>query len=407
MIHITQADTHFAGVGLNGTDFNLNLSQDSIHIRQCSAKDFTAEPKFCCGFQDESSQCCTVPGAFFELPNTTEPAIPALGPQIDPAVATPSSPGDPADAAATPSTAGLASGDGSTPPTDPPLPVSSAPNTPASTTDGYNTTPSADDKYSTAPTPRPSSQIPPAIAGATSRPAGAQVTDEQDKKDAQDAQTAGVKVEEGSTATKTERFNMGAVVGIGLGASIAGAGMVTIGIYFFVWRRLYMRQRQRYMEHMQSSRMENTRYPPPPPPPLSGPPRSALPPTHVAMVGPDGKPAMLMKTMRPKQALQRQGTWDSDSGTNQSIPLMPPPYTLQTAGISAVRYADSVTGASPVSLYLKDMGWEVSSSPASDRSEEERWAPDIKAKPKQESADASARGRTVTWLGGRSIYEMP
>lgn len=190
---------------------------------------------------------------------------------------------------------------------------------------------------------------------------------------------------------KLQRFNTGAVVGIGLGASIAGAGMVTIGVYFFVWRRLYLRQRQRYLDHMQTQ-TKSSQYPPPPPP------------TQMAMQGPDGKPATMMMMMRQQHLLQQQTTWDSESGS-QSVPLMPPPYTLQTAGISTVRYADSVTGQSPVSVHLKELGWD-NGSPASDRSEEERWAPDVKVKPR-ESLDTSTRGRTVTWLGGRSIYEMP
>lgn len=187
-------------------------------------------------------------------------------------------------------------------------------------------------------------------------------------------------------------LSTGAVVGIGIGVSVAAAGLVTISVYFFTRRRLYMKQQKRWNVQMQALQQDDGGS-------SSGAGTFGGPGGMVAVqtVTADGKPAVVMMT----HAQAQQGTWGTLGG--------------------------DVVGPSPVSTRsLKTQGWDVRS--VSDYSvageENPRHTAATMATERRESLMAAVMavhevheeavtpveeprgGRTVTWYGRHSIYEM-
>lgn len=186
-------------------------------------------------------------------------------------------------------------------------------------------------------------------------------------------------------------------MGIGLGASVAGAGLVTISVYLLARRRLFKKQQKRWREEMLLRAMQQS-----PEPPLGG--------------AGDGRPQMVMLT--------RQGTWGSDAGlmsgaggtgtgtgTGTGMGSLPP---LQTAVVGVGRPGpggtSSTGGPSPVSSsWLREMGWETSPTASSQYSsgQETRRPSMVGGGGGGVGVGDTRGGRTATWLRKHSIYEMP
>lgn len=101
-------------------------------------------------------------------------------------------------------------------------------------------------------------------------------------------------------------------------------------------------------------------------------------PGPLAVTTVDGRPAMVILT--------RQGAWPTAGGGE---------YTDGSLG-----------GPSPVSQYLRDMGWETRTVASSEYSGQETRRPSEVASP-ADRTPVERGGRTATWLGRHSIYEMP
>lgn len=189
---------------------------------------------------------------------------------------------------------------------------------------------------------------------------------------------------------KYKHLSTGAVVGIGLGASVAGAGLVTISVYLFARRRLYKKQQKRWQEQMMVRGLQ------PSPEPGAGGPGGGM-----AMAqGPDGKPAMVV--------LARQGHWRNESSSSSDTAAMLPPLRTAAMGKGAASGSDR---PSPASSWAKELGgWEPSPTASSQYST----GPEAR-RPSEGSVGVNVGpspatdrgGRTATWLGRHSIYEMP
>lgn len=390
----------------NISAFNLNLSQNDVHIRQCHNQNqtFALAARFCCGFADEKAQCCDTPDALFELSvaatsanspvalnpadgspepwkgislssptsSTSGPTTPCSSDTVAPSPAgvstdlssqpstspsatpktpfavAPSSASAGTSSSAQPTTADPGSSDSSVPSTDPPSSVSS-PTAPASSTP-------ASSRPTTSKTPTTAAAASaPATALADSTSAGSSLGNSG--KSADSDSNSPPDPDYWSSKGSSSRLSTGAIAGIGFGVSIATAGLVTISVYFFARRRLYMKQKRKWEEHMRATGGSGAG---------AGGPAMVAVQTQTA----DGKPAVVM-----------------------------------LAGGQTV---------SPVSMRdLKDVRWDAQS--VSEYSELESKRQSVATtrsngsiqQSKAASTQAEPReGRTVTWFARHSIYEM-
>ncbi|KAJ4423142.1 hypothetical protein N0V82_002136 [Gnomoniopsis sp. IMI 355080] len=311
----------------NVSAFDLNLSQNDVHIRQCRNKNqtFGLTARFCCGYADEKAQCCGTPDALFELSAVSSSANSPVA--LNPADGSPK----PWNPDSSPSSS---SGPCSMSPTSGSISSSATPKTPlivatSSTSSEQATTAAPGGSDSSIPSTDPPSSVSSPTASASSTPAsslpttptiaaaasavataladstGAGSSLGKSGKSADSISDSPSDSDSWSSKDSSSRLSTGAIAGIGFGVSMAAAGLVTISVYFLARRRLYMKQKRKWEEQMKATGADG--------PGAGGPPMVAVQ-TQTA----DGKPAVVMlaggQTVSPMSLRDLKNMrWDTQS----------------------------------------------------------------------------------------------
>lgn len=177
------------------------------------------------------------------------------------------------------------------------------------------------------------------------------------------------------------RLSTGAIVGIGMGVSVAGAGLVTITVYFLVRRRLFKKQQKRWQEQMRA---------------MGGDEKSPEPgmgmgmgmPGPMVAVTTDGKRGPAMVMLQPS--------------SNEKAYELPLNFMMTTTTDNTMRSSVNTMGSLGAGEYYSREK-ETSSVMSSRFSTDSDTAPIVK----MGSKSSKREDKTATWLRRNSIYEMP
>lgn len=406
---------------LNGTGSSSTRARNNMLIRQCSVEDFGARAMFCCGSDGEDSECCANSATLFRLSylptnrdNNPDDKLGSLNISPLPEIRTPPvslpTPLSKASETSPPIVAALAA------PTAQPSLTSSTPISPSATTtvlemaDSDGTGPKdmtvtfggnedvllvATDNPPLQLSSGPAELIVEATVSASSsaavqRPAGSAAADS----------VSGSNFSDDSNTESTEysqRLSRGAIVAVGVGLSLAGAGLVAMTVFIIARRRVYKKQEKRWREHMN---------------------------TVQAPKGNSGSGGGLNPSSAPGTRAYASSSMSHTRGSARSEPVGKGPSAMQlsVSTKTSARLHPEMEGPSPVSEYLREMGWQEGSSldvPSMDsRSYYSQDSlrvqdPDVRGvatyRSDIESPSARSPGLkpTASWLGRHSIYEMP
>lgn len=412
------------GFQLNETASSSLKERNNIHIRQCSVEEFGTRARFCCGFDGEDTECCTKSASLFQLTEVPSSGESRQGNQLSalnasplPIAETPSMPLPTRlrEASETPS---------------PVLAALAAPTTRSSSAMSTSISPSAvttvlemadpdgtwtkdmtvtfggnEDTLLVA-TDAPPMQLvngPSAsVTESTAPPSSSTAVQRPTESAAEDSRSGSNLSADSSTesAEYSQQLSRGAVVAVGVGVSLAGAGLVGLTVFIIARRRVYKKQEKKWREHMNAVRAPNGY------PGLGGgldPSTKWGPATRAAYTG------LPMSHTRgsARSGILGQGTpaMQLSIATTQSTPLRP-----------------EMEGPSPVSEYLREMGWREGSSldvPSVDsqsyysrdslriQDADGRGVATFRSDIESPSARSPGLKPTASWLGRHSVYEMP
>lgn len=414
---------HFVIAGgepqLNRTIATSFRGRNNVHIRQCSNIEGSgARARFCCGFAGEDTECCSDSAALFQLSsvaaNGDDGQGDALGAQNISPLPTTKTPPMSLVAPLTMSSK---------------APVSVAAVSAAPTTQAQQLTISASSSAVTAVLEMANSDgsgvrdmtvtfggdedtlliatdVPPLLP--VNVPAASATGSTASASDSTASQTlvasaAGhLDLPLGSSTESAEysqRLSRGAIVAVGVGLSLAGAGLVAMTVFVIARRRVYKRQEKKWREHMQAVQApkENTG---------SGGGLDLSTGGGSAMRAYANSP-MSYANCDIKPGLERQAT------TMMQLSVPKTPSTSLYPGME---------GPSPVSVYLREMGWREGSnadSPSVDnhsyysqgslrvRDADSQGVATYRSDIESPSARSPGLKPTASWLGRHSIYEMP
>lgn len=405
---------------LNGTTSSILRAKSDVFVRQCSVEDFGARAVFCCGSDGEDSECCANSATLFRLSYLPTSRANSQGDEFGPLNISPLPTSEkPSDSLLTP----LSKASEQSPPI---VAALAAPMTQPSSSTSTSISPSAvtailemadpdgngakdmtitfggnDDTLLVATdvpplqfSNGPAASVTESIASASSSVAvqgsgGSAVAGSVSNiNSSNDSNT--------ESAEYSQRLSRGAVVAVGIGLSLAGAGLVAMTVFIVARRRVHRKQEQRWQEHIKAMQApkENTGS-------GGGLTSSATPGTR----------AYADSSMNHTRGSARIGL----VGQGKSA------IRVSTSRKPSTRRRSEMEGPSPVSEYLREMGWAGSSLDVPSMDSRSNYSQDS-----LRIQDADGRGvatyrsdiespsvrspglkPTASWLGRHSIYEMP
>lgn len=406
---------------LNGTGSSSTRAKNDRPIRQCSVEGFGARAMFCCGSDGEDSECCANSATLFRLSylptnrdNNQDDKLGSLNISPLPKIGTPPislpTPLGKASVTSLPIVAALAA------PTTQPSSASSTPISPSAVTtvlemadsDGtgakdMTVTFGGNEDILLVATDIPPLQLSsgpaelvaePTVSASSSaavqRPAGSAAADSvSDSNFSDDSNT--------ESAEYSQRLSRGAIVAVGVGLSLAGAGLVAMTVFIIARRRVYKKQEKRWREHMNTVQAPkgNT---------SSG---GGLSPS----------PAPATRAYASLSMSHTRGRAESEPAGKGTSAMQ-----LSVSTKTSTRLHPEMEGPSPVSEYLREMGWQEGSSldvPSMDsrsyysqdslrvQDPDGRGVAIYRSDIESPSARSPGLKPTASWLGRHSIYEMP
>lgn len=402
---------------LNGTASSILRAKIDVPIRQCSVEGFGARAVFCCGSDGENSECCADPATLFRLSN-----LPTNGgnSQGDDLGALNISPPPTTETRPNSLLAPLSKALEQSPPIVAALaapmtqPSSSTPTSvfPSAVTavlemadsDGTGTKDMTITFGGNEDTLLVATEVPPlqlfsgpaasvteptssaSGSAAVQRPGGSAAADSVSNPNMSDDSNT-------ESAEYSQRLSRGAVVAVGVGLSLAGAGLVAMTVFIIARRRVYKKQEKRWREYMKEVQDPK---------------------------GNTGSGGGLNSSTAPSTRAHASSSMSQTRGS------------ARTEGKSATQLSISTTprthlhpemdGPSPVSEYLRDMGWQEGSNldiPSMDsrsyysqdslriQDADGRGIATYRSDIESPSARSPGLKPTASWLGRHSIYEMP
>lgn len=405
---------------LNGTGSSSTRAKNDIPIRQCSVEGFGARAMFCCGSDGDDSGCCANPATLFRLSylptnrnNNQGDKLGVLNISPLPKTATPPislpTPLSRVSGTSLPVVAALAATTAQ-PSSTSSTPISSlAVTTVLEMADSDGTgakdmtvTFGGNEDILLVATDNPPSQLSsgpaemiaePTVSAsssaATQRPAGSAAADSlSDSNFSDDSNT--------ESAEYSQRLSRGAIVAVGVGLSLAGAGLVAMTVFIIARRRVYKKQEKRWREHVKALQAPKGN---------TGPGGGLNPSTA------PGTRAYASSSMSRTRGSARSGPPGKGTSAMQ----------LSVSTKTSTR-PHLMEGPSPVSEYLRQMGWEEGSSldvPSIDsrsyyshdslrvQDADGRGVATYRSDIESPSARSPGLKPTASWLGRHSIYEMP
>lgn len=198
------------------------------------------------------------------------------------------------------------------------------------------------------------------------------------------------------SAGYSQRLSRGAVVAVGVGLSLAGAGLVAMTVFIIARRRVYKKQEKRWQEHIKALQApkENT-----------------------------GSGGALISSAAPGTRAYADSSMSHTRGSARLGLVGQGRLAIQvsTSKKPSTHLRSEMEGPSPVSEYLREMGWAGSSLDVPSMDSRSYYSQDS-----LRIQDADGRGvatyrsdiespsvrspglkPTASWLGRHSIYEMP
>lgn len=405
---------------LNGTTSPILREKSDIFVRQCSVEDFGARAVFCCGSDGEDSECCANSATLFRLSYLPTSRANSQGDEFGPLNISPLPTSEkPSDSLLSPLSKA----------SEQSLPIVAAltaPMTQPSSSTSTSISPSAvtavfemadpdgngakdmtitfggnDDTLLVATdvpplqlSSGPAASVTESIASASS---GVAVQGSRGSAVAGSVSNINSSNDSNTeSAEYSQRLSRGAVVAVGVGLSLAGAGLVAMTVFIVARRRVYRKQEQRWQEHVKAmqAQKENTGS-------GGGLDSSATPGTR----------AYADSSMSHTRGSARIGL----VGQGKSA------IRVSTSRKPSIRRRSEMEGPSPVSEYLREMGWAGSSLDVPSMDSRSYYSQDS-----LRVQDADGRGvatyrsdiespsvrspglkPTASWLGRHSIYEMP
>lgn len=416
----------------------LNSIQNDVHIRQCS-RALGLATQYCCGFADKSAHCCDIPEALFQMMAAPSPLLnPEKGPILTLTASSTSSVSSErlkptshsasttsriltlTPAVPTPAAPTISSSSSSTPPAKPTTTRSSdqptpLPSTPASS----SSTPVSPANPSTLSSPiSQSTSSPVKLTTATTTVQASSYSHQQtvalsaqaDPNAPNGAAAAAAAAAAHSAAhsaalnpmrvppggDRHAKLSTGAMVGVGMGASVAGAGLVTIAVYFFARRRLYKKQQKRWQEQMRA--MDNGGRGKSPELGMMGANGGGggpLATMAVAAQGEKGAPAMVM--------LARQDMYELPLGFLKTADTRNSGSTFMSSGGGA-------GGAGGFYASEKDAPYSITATTTTATTTTSTTLPPITNTTNTTTtttAQSTRTEKTASWFRRNSIYEMP
>ncbi|KAK2600385.1 hypothetical protein N8I77_009923 [Diaporthe amygdali] len=399
-------------------------SRNDVHIRQCNVESPGARPRFCCGLAGEDTECCTNSAALFQLSSvpsgSDESQANVLGAQtISPLPTTQTPPisllTSPSKSAKTsPPFAAALAAPTTQPSSAPTMQTSSSAVTAVlemANSDGtgvkdMTVTFGGNEDTLLVATEAPPLQLVDGPPGSTTKSTASETSSATSHRPL--ASSAGDTISGSDTSNQSstesaeysQRLSRGAVVAVGVGLSIAGAGLVAMTVFIIARRRVYKKQEKEWKEHMRAAKAPKEDGG------LGGGLGSST--GNNPSTGAYASPSMIYASGTNKLGQTRQESWKHGC---------PPTMHLSIPATPNTNLHSRMEGPSPVSVYLREMGWRDSSNIDSQSyySQDSLRAGDADVRGvatyRSDIESPSARSPgfkpTASWLGRHSVYELP
>lgn len=199
------------------------------------------------------------------------------------------------------------------------------------------------------------------------------------------------------SAEYSQKLSRGAIVAVGVGLSLAGAGLVAMTVFIIARRRVYKKREKRWREHVKALQAPKGN---------TGPGGGLNPST-----GPGTRAYAISSMSYTRGSARSEPAGKGTSAMQLSVSTKP-----------SKRLHPETEGPSPVSEYLREMGWQEGSSldvPSMDsrsyysqdslrvQDPDGRGVVTYRSDIESPSARSPGLKPTASWLGRHSIYEMP
>lgn len=406
---------------LNGTASSILRAKNDVPIKQCSVEGFGARAVFCCGSDSENSECCADSATLFRLSNLPTNGGNSQGDNLGalnisplPTTETPQdslfAPLSKASEQPPPVVAALAASmtQPSTSTSTSVLPSAVTAVLEMADSDGTGAKDLTITFGGNEDTLLVATEVPPlqlssgpaalvteptaSVSGsaAVQRPGGSAAADSGSSLNLSDESNT-------ESAEYSQRLSRGAVVAVGVGLSLAGAGLVAMTVFIIARRRVYKKQEKRWREYMKDVQ---------------------------APKGNTGSEGGLNSSVAPGTRAHASSSMSQTRGSAGIglVRLGATATQLSISTTSTTYLRPEMEGPSPVSEYLRDMGWQEGSSldvPSMDsrsyysqdslkiQDADGRGVATYRSDIESPSARSPGLKPTASWLGRHSIYEMP